>query len=489
MLWKSADSSRYPRWESVPLWYHWQRVLLDNSGRIAGRWRGDVVAVSGIGQRVQVFAVGLPAAGCPRERRRFLIKWRVDGRDRTRSFKTRAEAERLRSELLVAVTRGDRFDVASGLPAEWQRSGETWWSWTQQWLALKWDQWAGHSRRSAVETLVSLTPLLIRPGAPAAPGELAGWLREKGFVPGLATAGPAAAWLNRWSVPLVDIDAALIEAVLRRVTTRRDGKTVVAAVARRRKNTLGSVLSAAQRRGHLRDNPMLRVEWRSPAKDTAVDVSTVASYSDVLTVADHVAGQNGPGARYGALFALIGIAGTRPSEALGLRRADLLLPASGWGTATLRGATPSPGARYTQTGERFERKALKQRAKDTVRHVPLAPELVRRLAEHRDRFAGDELMFPTASGSQATSSNYSPVWNRARQALWPSPHPLAESSVYNLRHAAATTMLRAGVSPAETAKRLGHSVDILLRVYAGVATNEQAAANELLDKALLRTGR
>jgi integrase len=54
--------------------------------------------------------------------------------------------------------------------------------------------------------------------------------------------------------------------------------------------------------------------------------------------------------------------------------------------------------------------------------------------------------------------------------------------VYDLRHTAATVMLRAGVPPAEAARRLGHSVDVLMRVYAGVFDNERERSNELIDR-------
>jgi hypothetical protein len=42
-------------------------------------------------------------------------------------------------------------------------------------------------------------------------------------------------------------------------------------------------------------------------------------------------------------------------------------------------------------------------------------------------------------------------------------------------------MLRAGVVPAEVARRLGHSVDVLMRVYAGVFADERARSNALVD--------
>jgi hypothetical protein len=45
-------------------------------------------------------------------------------------------------------------------------------------------------------------------------------------------------------------------------------------------------------------------------------------------------------------------------------------------------------------------------------------------------------------------------------------------------------MLRAGVPPAEVARRLGHSVDVLMRVYAGVFDDERQRSNELIDRAV-----
>jgi hypothetical protein len=43
-------------------------------------------------------------------------------------------------------------------------------------------------------------------------------------------------------------------------------------------------------------------------------------------------------------------------------------------------------------------------------------------------------------------------------------------------------MLRAVVPPAEVARRLGHSVEMLLRVYAGVFEDDTNLANTRLDE-------
>jgi integrase len=178
----------------------------------------------------------------------------------------------------------------------------------------------------------------------------------------------------------------------------------------------------------------------------------------------------------------------RPSEAIGLQVADVRLPREGWGLAVLRGASTSPGTRFTSAGTVVEDKELKQRPLDATRDVPLAPDLVERLRWHMERWPPvNRRVFTNAAGRTPTSTNYGPVWVRARAKLWPEEHRLGKTTVYDLRHSAATVMLRAGVPPAEVARRLGHSVDILMRVYAGVFDDERQRSNELIDRAVKET--
>jgi integrase len=104
---------------------------------------------------------------------------------------------------------------------------------------------------------------------------------------------------------------------------------------------------------------------------------------------------------------------------------------------------------------------------------------------HMERWpAVNGRVFTTTARRTATTTNYGPVWVRARTKLWPDDHRLGKTTVYDLRHSAATMMLRAGVPPAEVARRLGHSVDILMRVYAGVFDYERQRSNELIDRAV-----
>ncbi len=470
-------SFQKPLAASVPLWYHYWTASGGSSGT---GWYGVNTP-----QKIQVFSLGKPAKGTPTARRRYRVKWRIDGRDRTRSFKTRAEADRYRRQLLDAIEAGEHFDDSSGEPAVWSSESLTWFVWSQEWLALKWPQWAGTTRRSALETLVAITPRMVHSKAPQPPDEVVGWLRSDGYIPGSDGWSSPPAWLARWSLPLDEITPRILEQVLTEITTRQDGKPVSAAVARRRRNTLGAVLRAAVRRDLLDRNPLDRVEWRTPSRDLTIDVTTVPSMADVIALVDHVTALDSPGARYGALFACVGLAGLRPSEAIGLRVDDLELPVGGWGMARVRGATTEPGARYTADGDRSEEKGLKHRATGAVREVPLPPMLVERLRTHIARW-NDELLFRNVNGRPMTSTSYQPVWDRARSAAWADRSELTGTTLYDLRHAAATMMLRAGVPPAEVARRLGHSIDVLLRVYAGVLVEERDRSNELIDAELDR---
>ena len=50
----------------------------------------------------------------------WVVRYTFDGRYRSKSFRTHAEAERYRGPLLQAVHAGERFDPATGEPEWWQ---------------------------------------------------------------------------------------------------------------------------------------------------------------------------------------------------------------------------------------------------------------------------------------------------------------------------------------------------------------------------------
>ena len=98
----------------------------------------------------------------------WIVRWAIDGKQRTKAFRTRAEAERYRSLLLAAVQKGDRFSETSGEPVSWQPTlPETnVYTWVRRWLGEQWTEWQPRTRKSAVESLTKLVMLAadVSPG-------------------------------------------------------------------------------------------------------------------------------------------------------------------------------------------------------------------------------------------------------------------------------------------------------------------------------------
>ncbi len=67
-----------------------------------------------------VAVFGLQRRAGERHQRPWIVRWAVCRRQRSRSFLTRAEADRHRAALLLVVQRGEPFDEANGEPATWQ---------------------------------------------------------------------------------------------------------------------------------------------------------------------------------------------------------------------------------------------------------------------------------------------------------------------------------------------------------------------------------
>lgn len=120
--------------------------------------------------------------------------------------------------------------------------------------------------------------------------------------------------------------------------------------------------------------------------------------------------------------------------------------------------------------------------------MPIPPALVKILREHIERLgiAKDGRLFHSERGNVVAASTYSRVWDEARRlGLTPRQvdSPLA-GRPYDLQHAAVSLWLNAGVPATEVADRAGHSVDVLLKVYAKCIDGEEATVNGRIDEAL-----
>ena len=196
-----------------------------------------------------------------------------------------------------------------------------------------------------------------------------------------------------------------------------------------------------------------------------------------------------------AFFAVMYYAGLRPKEAIALHVDDIVVPSEAedvpddqaWGELHLRGATPDTGADWTDDGSARERRQLKHRAEGDSRIVPVHPELTRLLLDHLALgTTPDGRLFSGVRGGELPTITYRRAWIKAREAALTAAEqasPLARRP-YDLRHACLSTWLNGGVYPTQVAEWAGHSVDVLLRIYAKCVVGQDELARRRISEAL-----
>ncbi|HUY52743.1 MAG TPA: tyrosine-type recombinase/integrase, partial [Streptosporangiaceae bacterium] len=218
------------------------------------------------------------------------------------------------------------------------------------------------------------------------------------------------------------------------------------------------------------------------------DRRVVASPAQAQALLTAVRAQGPRGQHLEAFFGCLYYAAMRPSEAVSLRETDCHLPARGWGRIDLAASEPRAGRGWTDDGAAREARGLKHRAEHEMRSVPIPPELVTLLRAHLSRYGTgpDGRLFRTARDGAIQQSAYGAIWQAARTAAFTTAQqasPLARRA-YDLRHAAVSLWLNAGVPATEVARRAGHSVAVLLKVYAHCIDGQADAANQRITNAL-----
>ncbi|GII26502.1 tyrosine-type recombinase/integrase [Planosporangium mesophilum] len=439
-----------------------------------------------------------------KKRRTYSVRWIVGGEEQHRTFASRALADAFRAKLLSYVQRGAQFDKVTGLPEPMLRESlhRPWYEHACRYVDMKWPSAAPKSRTGIAESLAAVTPALLsgdrgRPAPEDIREALYGWAfvapRRQSGAPPRHLAGTVR-WLERNTVSLGDLEdrtrgPELVRRALDVLALRLDGKPAAAKTVARKRAIFYNALEYAVELGLLTTNPIDRITWRAPAAVESVDRRVVVDRRRARTLLTAVAVQPGVARRLVAMFGCMYYAALRPSEALDLRRDNIVsLPEHGWGELLLSNSSPRTGTAWTDSGRSREQRGLKHRAREETRPVPAHPELVELLRYHLDHFgtAPDGRLFVGPRGGTIGDSTYAEVWRKARElALTPAEvrSPLA-GVPYDLRHAAVSTWLNAGVPATQVAEWAGHSVAVLLRVYAKCIVGQDEAARRRIEDAM-----
>ncbi|NJP96621.1 tyrosine-type recombinase/integrase [Nonomuraea sp. FMUSA5-5] len=430
----------------------------------------------------------------------FIARWRVAGKQKSKSFRTRGLANAFMSDLRQAAKAGEEFDVATGLPVSMlarASSGPTFFEFAQAYVLRRWNTTAARTRETDAYALLTLIPALVGK-APHRPTDedLREVLRIHALLPEKRRADLTAAqtvalgWLERASLPLSELkEPQVLRVALDAISVTFAGSPAGANTVRRKRAILHHLLEHAVEQKLFGSNPLDEIKWTAPKAVTVIDPRTVVNPAQARVLLDavpKVGRKRGP--RLKALFACIYYAALRPEEAADLRLRNCTLPETGWGLIVLENARPQGTKRWTDSGQTHESRSLKHRANKETREIPIPPVLVAMLREHIAEYgtAKDGRIFATGTGGTYSSSAHSYVWQGARK-LALSPAQVASSLAarpYDLRHAAVSLWLNAGVPAPEVAKRAGHSVDVLLRVYAKCMDGQQEQINGKINDAL-----
>lgn len=429
----------------------------------------------------------------------YTVRWKVAAERFRETFKTAALADSFRSDLLAAARKGEAFDTGTGRPVSWQRNVRemSWYHFACAYVDVKWKSAAATYRRGIAEALTTATPVLIqgtrgRPSDRILRSALQRWAfntpRRNGSdrSPEIED---ALTWIERNTMPVSALaDPQVLRAVLDALATKLDGGSAASTVVNRKRAVLSNALEYAVELGLLTTNPIGSLKWRAPKTSHSIDRRSVANPTQARTLLHAVNEVQRSGPRLMAFFAVLYYSALRPEEAVSLRVRNLLLPSNGWGELVLERARPDAGKEWTDSGRQRDERQLKHRAAGETRRVPSPPELTVLLRDHLQEFgtAEDGRVFPGERGGELPSITYSRVWRRARAiAFTPEvfASPLARRP-YDLRHAAVSTWLNGGVPPTQVAEWAGHSVAVLLDVYAKCLVGQDAMARRRVEAAL-----
>jgi integrase len=281
------------------------------------------------------------------------------------------------------------------------------------------------------------------------------------------------------------------------IARRGDGKPSAATTVARKRAVLSGTFKYAVELRQLDSHPFGALSWTPPKAAEEIDRRVVANPQQAHKLLEAV-GTVAP--EMTAFFAAMYYSALRPEEALHLRAREIIWPAEEgqWGWLLLTGATVNVGRGWGDEDRAMEDRGLKHRPKAATRRAPAPPQLLAALRRHLDDYgtAEDERLFVTRRGpsgrfrpsqGQPLSSNaYTRVWRRARAAALTAEQqdsPLARVP-YHLRHAAVSLWLSQGVPAPQVAEWAGHSVNVLLRVYAKCVDGQEGDGMARIGAAL-----
>lgn len=468
---------------------------------------------------------GLPRPHLVRVRAR--DPWPGDKRERSYSYRVKAEAMAKKRRFDEALAAGEPIDPATLEPYSWAAplTATTWFEhvvsatqhfrrgWESSTRKINTDMYAflacAFGGTPPVGSAISRDAvrraawLAIKHGdvhyEPQAGDELRHY-RKRDVTADIEEIAAGMKWLRENSWPVACLDQVKVELALELLSVRLDGKPYASGGIKQRRSAMNKVLGRAVFLGLLPDNPLKKVQVeqkKSQSKRTIKQVTKaqVLELEEIMHALEVALQLGGVPALCIVVWALCGLAGLRPGEALEARWSNLTLPAAdaverndkeevigrAFGTLVIEGSRTEHGEWADDDVVNPQELPLKHRSDDETRTIQLVPELcdILRQAQTR-RLPGCDYVAADEHGLQLTHSAYQGAWQRVRKKAFQGRHSAVVS--YDLRHSFISAALRTHYPLPLLAEDVGNTVPVLLETYARVMPNDATYAREAMRR-------
>ncbi|WP_026930141.1 tyrosine-type recombinase/integrase [Glycomyces tenuis] len=438
------------------------------------------------------------------KRRPWRFRWAVAGREQTKQFATKAAANGRKSDFQTALNRGEAFDIETGLPVselrELARQSQqiSVIEAMKRFVDSKWDQSSAHHRANIAEVCmwasIALLPATLESvDAVALRRSLRRWaFNSKQRQDAPEDTARILGWAERHAPAIGVLDKEhTVEKTLSSMLQKFDGTARSSHCRRRARTIFSAICEYAVKEGLLEMNHVKAIKPARAKSGEAIDVRRAAGPQQVSRFLRQVHQRKPNGWRYRPYFATQVYGALRPEEAIALHVEDLDLPdEGGWGWLHLHKSASHVGSAWTDTGDARDDRGLKMRDRDFIRTAPCPPQLTVILLDYMsqsDFKPGSEgQLFTRADGKLLAECTIRRIFHGARAKTFSGEElktPLLKRQ-YDLRHTCVSTWLHAGVPATQVAEWAGHSVAVLLRVYAKCLAGQDEAVRRRIEDTL-----
>lgn len=395
------------------------------------------------------------------KRKPWEVRWCVGTSQRQARFRYKQEAETFRSSLEQAVLRQETFNASTGRPLSWDVQNPTFSDWAKQYVSRNSPHWATKTIRSNVDSILLGVIAFRRADAPQVSEEDRAELRR--WLKGASEKCPDT--VSRWSLRLSDCTKAICGSVRAAVRLSLEGEALAASTAQRNTTQIGAVFNEAVDDGLLSTSPWVRE--RRNKKKTKSESERPLTPLDIPSfdvAAELVSRVKDADARL--VLQMILILGLRPGEARAAKIEHFVLLESGWGDLRI----------HTAAGGKTSRSSTDlEDPKTGYRRVPVPKSLAKDIHKH----IGERTNGFIVRGERGGLMN-----EAVPPDAWRGVCSNRDWVPYSLRHTAATTWITRGGNPAEIARRLGNSVEVLMSTYVNFIQGDDERLNNIIDSAI-----